>query len=67
MGSRLFSGDGYKLPDEKELEIEEMILADKMKFLHPSPKNLGKAYNLEGARGRYIVFFEKFLSEKIHP
>jgi len=57
-GIKLFSSDGYKLPDEKELEIEEMVLANDMKALHPSPKNLGKAYDLEGARGRYIVFLK---------
>ncbi|MBN2539490.1 MAG: phosphoglucosamine mutase [Deltaproteobacteria bacterium] len=63
-GIKIFSGDGYKLPDEKELEIEEMVLANKMKFLHPSPKNLGKAYNLEGARGRYIVFLKNSFPKK---
>ena len=57
-GIKIFSGDGCKLPDEKELEIEEMILADTMNCIHPLPKNLGKAYNLEGARGRYIVFLK---------
>ncbi|MDO9516034.1 MAG: phosphoglucosamine mutase [Syntrophales bacterium] len=57
-GIKLFSGDGYKLPDEKELEIEEMVLANNMNALYSSPQNLGKAYNLEGARGRYIVFLK---------
>ncbi|MCK4534836.1 MAG: phosphoglucosamine mutase, partial [Syntrophobacterales bacterium] len=57
-GIKIFSGDGYKLPDEKELEIEEMVLSNNMDDLHPSPRELGKAYNLEGARGRYIVFLK---------
>jgi len=57
-GIKLFSGDGYKLPDEKEMEIEEMVLVNNMKALHSSSKNPGKAYNLEGARGRYIVFLK---------
>jgi len=57
-GIKIFSGDGYKLPDEKESEIEEMVLANNMKALHPSANKLGKAYNLEGARGRYIVFLK---------
>jgi len=57
-GIKIFSSDGYKLPDEKELEIEEMIFANNMQSLHPSPNRLGKAYNLEGARGRYIVFLK---------
>jgi len=63
-GIKLFSSDGYKLPDEKELEIEEMVLANDMKALHPSPKNLGKAYDLEGARGRYIVFLKNTFPKK---
>jgi len=57
-GIKIFSSDGYKLPDEKELEIEKMVLSNKMGDLHPSPRELGKAYNLEGARGRYIVFLK---------
>ena len=57
-GIKIFSSDGYKLPDEKELEIEEIVLSNDMKTLRPSPQDLGKAYNLEGARGRYIVFLK---------
>ena len=57
-GIKIFSSDGYKLPDEKEFEIEEMVLSNKMGTLHPSPRELGKAYNIEGARGRYIVFLK---------
>jgi phosphoglucosamine mutase len=55
-GIKIFSSDGYKLPDEKELEIEDMVLSNTMEQLHPSPSELGKAFNIEGARGRYIVF-----------
>jgi phosphoglucosamine mutase len=57
-GIKIFSSDGYKLPDEKELEIEDMVLSDTMTELHPSPRELGKAFNIEGARGRYIVFLK---------
>ncbi|TFG36985.1 MAG: phosphoglucosamine mutase [Syntrophobacterales bacterium] len=57
-GIKIFSSDGYKLPDEKELEIEDMVLSNTMTELHPSPRELGKAFNIEGARGRYIVFLK---------
>lgn len=57
-GIKIFSGDGFKLPDEKELAIEEMILANNMHKLHPSPSELGKAYRMDDARGRYIVFLK---------
>jgi len=63
-GIKIFSSDGYKLPDEKELEIEDIVLSNDMQALHPSPSKLGKAYNLEGARGRYIVFLKNSFPKK---
>ncbi len=57
-GIKIFSGDGFKLPDEKEREIEAMIFANDMHKLHPSPNRLGKAYRIDGARDRYIVFLK---------
>lgn len=64
-GIKIFSSDGYKLPDEKEFEIEEMVLSNKMENLHPSPRELGKAYNIEGARGRYIVFLKNTFPREV--
>jgi phosphoglucosamine mutase len=57
-GIKIFSDDGFKLPDEKELTIEDMIFANNMHKLHPSPSELGKAYRMDDARGRYIVFLK---------
>ncbi len=57
-GIKIFSGDGYKLPDGKEAEIEEMVFANNMHRLYPSPNRLGKAYRIDGARDRYIVFLK---------
>ena len=57
-GIKIFGSEGYKLPDEKELAIEEMLLANNMHGLHPAPKDLGKAYRMDDARGRYIVFLK---------
>jgi phosphoglucosamine mutase len=57
-GIKIFSGDGFKLPDEKELEIEALIFSNNMYSLHPSPSELGKAYRIDDARGRYIVFLK---------
>ncbi|MFB0521214.1 MAG: phosphoglucosamine mutase [Desulfatiglandales bacterium] len=55
-GIKIFSSAGFKLPDEKELEIEQLIFSNNMHTLHPSPSELGKAYRIEDTRGRYIVF-----------
>jgi len=58
-GIKIFSSDGYKLPDERELEIEKLIFSNNMHTLQPSPSELGKAYRIEGARDRYTVFLKK--------
>jgi len=57
-GIKIFSREGFKLPDEKELEIEKLIFSNHMDTLHPSPRELGKAYRIDDARGRYIVFLK---------
>ncbi|MDI9570654.1 MAG: phosphoglucosamine mutase [Pseudomonadota bacterium] len=57
-GIKIFSSAGFKLPDETELEIEELILKNLLHNLRPSSRELGKAYRIEGARDRYIVFLK---------
>ena len=57
-GIKIFSHEGLKLPDEKELEIEKLIFSNKMHTLHPSHSELGKASRMDDARGRYIVFLK---------
>ena len=56
-GIKIFSGDGFKLPDEREKEIETFFFNDHKEYL-PAPENLGKAYRIEDAEGRYIVFLK---------
>ncbi len=56
-GIKIFSGDGFKLPDEKEKEIEKFFFNGHQEHL-PAPGNLGKAYRIEDAEGRYIVFLK---------
>jgi phosphoglucosamine mutase len=57
-GIKIFSGDGFKLPDETELAIEDMILNNKLESILPPPSDLGKAYRMDDARGRYVVFLK---------
>jgi phosphoglucosamine mutase len=57
-GIKIFSREGLKLPDEKELEIETLIFSNTMHTLHPSPNELGKASRIDDARGRYLVFLK---------
>jgi len=55
-GLKIFGGDGYKLTDDQEGVIEDLILNNKLSDLLPKGQDIGKAFRLEGVNGRYIVF-----------
>ncbi len=63
-GIKIFGSEGFKLPDETEAAVEELIFANSLHTLHPSPTELGKAYRMEDARGRYIVFLKHSFPRK---
>ncbi len=55
-GIKIFSNDGFKLPDHVEARIEEMISSESLTADMPTGADVGKAFRIEDARGRYIVF-----------
>ncbi|HRT29681.1 MAG TPA: phosphoglucosamine mutase [Kiritimatiellia bacterium] len=55
-GIKIFSPLGYKLEDEEEEALTRLILADEISTDDVRSDQLGKAYRLEDARGRYIEF-----------
>jgi phosphoglucosamine mutase len=57
-GIKIFSRTGYKLPDEQEADIEDLIFSQKMAALRPVADEVGKAYRIQDCRGRYIVFLK---------
>ncbi len=57
-GIKIFSKKGYKLTDEEEQSIENLILSKKLPTLLTDAENLGRAYREEDASGRYIVFLK---------
>jgi len=57
-GIKIFSRDGFKLPDEEELAIEELIFSQKLATLRPVADEIGRATRIDDARGRYIVFLK---------
>ena len=52
-GLKFFNGDGFKLPDETEIAIEELI--DQPLQMVESAQ-IGKATRMDDAKGRYIEF-----------
>lgn len=57
-GIKIFSGSGFKLSDEQEEAIEDLMLGNKLHDLVPPVKDMGQAFRLEDVNGRYIVFLK---------
>ncbi len=57
-GIKIFSRDGFKLPDALEADIEDLIFSQKMAALRPVAEEVGKAARIDDSKGRYIVFLK---------
>ncbi|MDP2973164.1 MAG: phosphoglucosamine mutase [Deltaproteobacteria bacterium] len=57
-GIKIFSRDGFKLPDEMEDRIEKLILSNHLDSLRPTANAIGKAHRIDDAIGRYVVFLK---------
>ena len=57
-GIKFFWRDGFKLPDETESQIEALIANNAIHHLRPTATKVGRAFRLDDARGRYIVFLK---------
>lgn len=53
-GIKMFSGDGYKLPDVLEEEIERIVIDDDKVFNHVEGANVGKVTYAQNAAKYYI-------------
>ena len=58
-GIKIFSKTGFKLTDEQEIDIEELIFSKNISDKLSAPADLGKAYRETDALGRYIVFLKQ--------
>ncbi|KWT64163.1 Phosphoglucosamine mutase [Hyphomicrobium sulfonivorans] len=63
-GIKLFDPDGYKLSDETELEIEELIDGNVADLLAPAGR-IGRATRVESAQERYIEFAKRTLPKNL--
>jgi phosphoglucosamine mutase len=55
-GIKIFGNDGFKISDEIENEITRHVFSGELSSEHIRSDQLGKAYRIEDARGRYIEF-----------
>ncbi len=64
-GVKFFSGDGFKLPDEVERQIEEHMFSERLGRRRPSALEIGQARRIDDASGRYVVFLKRSLSSDL--
>lgn len=57
-GIKIFSGNDFKLSDEQEETIEDLMLSNTLHTLVPPVKDMGQAFRMEDVNGRYIVFLK---------
>src|SRR4030043_1094990 len=57
-GIKIFKGDGFKMPDEIEAHIEVLMTNPGVDETRPTATEIGQAFRLDDARGRYISFLK---------
>jgi len=57
-GIKFFASNGFKLADELEREIEHLVQEDAIAHLRPTAGEVGKAFRIDDALGRYNVFLK---------
>lgn len=64
-GIKFFSFDGFKLPDEIEKRIEDLVKDDSLHHHRAKGEEVGKAYRLDDATGRYIEYIKSTLRKGV--
>ena len=55
-GIKFFGRDGFKLPDETEKTMEDLIFSGAVDSIRPTAAEIGKAFRIDDAIGRYNEF-----------
>src|SRR5712672_3443444 len=55
-GIKFFRADGYKLDQKIEHDIEHLVFSGQIDSIRPTKDEIGKAFRVEDALGRYIEF-----------
>ena len=55
-GIKFFRHDGYKLDDEIELKIENLVFSGEIESIRPTAGKIGRATRIDDALGRYVEF-----------
>ncbi len=55
-GIKFFRHDGYKLDDQVEQQIEQLVFTGAIDSIRPTADNIGRATRIDDALGRYVEF-----------
>lgn len=58
-GIKIFSANGYKLPDDIEAKIEALIGSDEITSHLPTGAHIGRARRIDDAIGQYAVYLKE--------
>lgn len=57
-GIKIFAADGFKLPDEVETELEQLMGTVELDDHRPEPASVGRAVRMDDSVGRYVVYLK---------
>ncbi len=58
-GIKFFRHDGYKLDDEIEARIENLVFSGEIESIRPTASKIGRATRIDDALGRYVEFAKR--------
>ncbi len=64
-GIKFFRHDGYKLDDQVETQIEDLVFTGKIDNIRPTAGNIGRATRIDDALGRYVEFAKASFPRKM--
>ena len=64
-GIKIFGRDGFKLPDEMEYQLEQWTRGDSIENIRPTKDQVGKAFRIDDARGRYIARLKQVMPGEV--
>jgi len=60
-GIKFFAPDGFKISDDIEKKIEDLVLTQKIDRINSTSVNTGKAFRIGDSIGRYMVFLKRVI------
>src|SRR5438477_1898667 len=64
-GIKFFRHDGYKLDDEIEAKIENLVFSGEIESIRPTAAKIGRATRIDDALGRYVEFAKASFPRKM--